>query len=140
MRKQEGKTELEKVYRRIFKKDITFLAAHPLSHIIFCRIFHLLPPFCQLPFYVEEKSSPENDEERVDAPCLPVSTALYCKGTVIMVVADKLAANALSSFFCNFSTVQRFCIFASVENLNLVKRYPFHKIIFAISNKKIKTN
>ena len=34
-------------------------------------------------------------------------------GTLTMVVADNLAAHALGVFFCNFSTVQRFCRFCN---------------------------
>ena len=33
------------------------------------------------------------------------------RGTLVMVIADNLAAHALSGHFCNFSTVQRFCRF-----------------------------
>ena len=35
------------------------------------------------------------------------------KGTVTMIIADNLAAHALGGFFCNFSTVQRFCRFCN---------------------------
>ena len=31
------------------------------------------------------------------------------KGSLSMIIADNLAAHALGGFFCNFSTVQRFC-------------------------------
>ena len=34
-------------------------------------------------------------------------------GTLTIVVADNLAAHALGGFFCNFSTVQRFCRFVT---------------------------
>ena len=41
---------------------------------------------------------------------LPHKVHLF-RGTVTMVIADNLAAHALSGHFCNFSTVQRFCRF-----------------------------
>ena len=42
------------------------------------------------------------------------------KGRVTMVVADNLAAHALGGFFCNFSTVQKFCRFCSVTKQGLI--------------------
>ena len=36
----------------------------------------------------------------------------FC-GILSMVIADNLAAHALDGFFCNFSTVQKFCRFCS---------------------------
>ena len=34
--------------------DITLLAAHSTSHVIFSRFFHVLPPFRLLRFYDEK--------------------------------------------------------------------------------------
>ena len=49
------KIELQKkVHRKIFVRDITFLAARP-PYAIFCRFFRLLPLFRLLRFYVEKK-------------------------------------------------------------------------------------
>ena len=93
-----------------------FFAAYLLSYNIFCHFFYLLPPSCQ------KKGSPENDKER------------DFKGTVIMVVADNLAANELSSFFAIFLLSKGFSVIASLKNLSLVKICPFHKIEIAISN------
>ena len=35
------------------------------------------------------------------------------KGTISMIVADNLAAHALGGFFCNFSTVDKYCRFCT---------------------------
>ena len=57
MRIQEENTKLhKKVERRICVRDITLLAAHPPSYVIFCRFIHLLSPFGLLQFYVEKKT------------------------------------------------------------------------------------
>ena len=45
-------------------------------------------------------------------------------GTLTMVVADNLAAHALGGFFCNFSTVQRFCRFCNCSQENLKANLP----------------
>ena len=76
----------------------------------------------------KKKGSPENGKER------------DFKGTVIMVVADNLAANELSGFFVIFLLSKGFSVIASVKNLSLVKICPFHKIEIVISNKEIETN
>ena len=48
------------------------------------------------------------------------------RGTLSMVVADNLAANALGEFFCNFSTVRKFCRFCNVSKDEL-KEHPNKK-------------
>ena len=45
-------------------------------------------------------------------------------GTLTMVVADNLAAHALGGFFCNFSSVQRFCRFSNCSQENLKANLP----------------
>ena len=40
-------------------------------------------------------------------------------GTVIMIIADNLAAHALAGFYCNFSTVNRFCWFCNITKAEL---------------------
>ena len=52
------------MHGRVCVRDITFLVARPPSYAIFCRYFRLLPPFCQLRFYVERNLAPENGEGR----------------------------------------------------------------------------
>ena len=48
------------------------------------------------------------------------------KGTIMMVVADNLASHALGGFFCNFSTVKKFCRFCNVSKQGL-KEQPMRK-------------
>ena len=43
----------------------------------------------------------------------------FFRGTISMVVADNLAAHALGGFFCNFSTVNRFCRFCCCTQYQL---------------------
>ena len=43
------------------------------------------------------------------------------RGTVTMVVTDNLAAHALGGFFCNFSTVQKFCRFCNISKNQLLE-------------------
>ena len=45
-------------------------------------------------------------------------------GTLAMLAADDLAAHALGSFFCNFSTVQSFCRFYNCSQENLKVNLP----------------
>ena len=40
-------------------------------------------------------------------------------GTVSMIIADNLAAHALAGFYCNFSTVNRFCRFCNITKAEL---------------------
>ena len=42
-----------------------------------------------------------------------------------MVVADNLATHALGVFFCNFSTMQRFCRFCNCSQENLKANLPY---------------
>ena len=42
------------------------------------------------------------------------------RGTVTMLLADNLAARALGGFYCNFSTVQRFCRFCNATKQGLI--------------------
>ena len=56
MKIQEEKIELQKkVHRKTCVTSITFLAECPASYVIFCSFFRLLPHFCLLRFYTEEK-------------------------------------------------------------------------------------
>ena len=48
------------------------------------------------------------------------------RGTIMMVVADNLASHALGGFFCNFSTVKKFCRFCNVSKQGL-KKQPMRK-------------
>ena len=45
-------------------------------------------------------------------------------GTLTMVVADNLATHVLGGFFCNFSTMQRFCRFCNCSQENLKANLP----------------
>ena len=42
-----------------------------------------------------------------------------------MVVADSLAAHALGDFFCNFSTVQKFCRFFNIIKAQQNEKFPY---------------
>ena len=51
MRNEKGKIKLQKkVHRRIYVRDISFLAALPPSYVVFCPFFRLLSPFLLLRF------------------------------------------------------------------------------------------
>ena len=52
-------------------------------------------------------------------------THIY-RGTITMVVADNLASHVLGGFFCNFSTVKKFCRFCSVSK-QVLKEHPMRK-------------
>ena len=47
----------------------------------------------------------------------------FC-GSVSMAIADNLAAHALGEFYCNFSTVNKFCRFCSCRKNQLNKNIP----------------
>ena len=70
----------KKVFRTICVRYITFLAARPLSYVIFCRFFRLLPHRHLLQFYVKEKILLQKmvgaGGRWACAPCPPVSTAI----------------------------------------------------------------
>ena len=42
------------------------------------------------------------------------------RGTVTMLVADNVAVHALGGFYCNFSTVKRFCRFCNATKQGLI--------------------
>ena len=44
---------------------------------------------------------------------LEVPTLCPCFGTLNTLVADNLAAHTIGGYFCNFSTVHRFCRFCN---------------------------
>ena len=72
----EEKLELQKkVDRIICVREITFLAAHPSSYVIFCCFVGLIPPFCLFRFYVEKKVLFQKMLEATHSP-RPVPTAL----------------------------------------------------------------
>ena len=50
-------------------------------------------------------------------------------GSLSMVVADNLAAHALGGFFCNFSTVQRFCRFCNCRKNELHENLPIKNFV-----------
>ena len=50
-------------------------------------------------------------------------------GSLSMVVADNLAAHALGGFFCNFSTVQRFCRFCNCRKYELHENLPIKNFV-----------
>ena len=52
-----------------------------------------------------------------------------------MVVADNLAAHALGGFFCNFSTVQRFCQFCNCSQEKLKANLPSSSFSLRTSEK-----
>ena len=58
----------------------------------------------------------------------------HFKGTLSMIVADNLAAHALGGFFCNFSTVQKFCRFCNITKAQQNEKNPH--ISFYFENKK----
>ena len=58
----------------------------------------------------------------------------HFKGTLSMVIADNLAADALGGFFCNFSTVQRFCRFRNIRRDQLNPRNLISKFTLRTEN------
>ena len=56
------------------------------------------------------------------------------KGTVTMIIADNLAAHALGGFFCNFSTVQRFCRFCNCRKSQLDENLPLSTFVLRTKN------
>ena len=52
----------------------------------------------------------------------------FC-GSLSMVIADNLAAHVLGGFFCNFSTVQRFCRFCNCRKNQINKNLPIENFI-----------
>ena len=56
------------------------------------------------------------------------------KGTVTMVIADNLAAHALGGFFCNFSTIQRFCRFCNCRKSQLDENLPVSTFVLRTKN------
>ena len=58
----------------------------------------------------------------------------HFKGTVSMVVAVNLAAHALGGFFCNSSTVQRFCRFCNIRRDQLNQRNLISKFALRTDN------
>ena len=52
----------------------------------------------------------------------------FC-GSLSMVIADNLAAHALGRFFCNFSTVQRFCRFCNCRKNQINENLPIENFI-----------
>ena len=54
------------IFLWICVRDVTFLVSSPPSHVIFCRLFHLLPPSGMLQFYVEKDNifASENEWRR----------------------------------------------------------------------------
>ena len=56
------------------------------------------------------------------------------KVTVTMVIADNLAAHALGGFFCNFSTVQRFCRFCNCRKSQLDENLPVSTFVLRTKN------
>ena len=50
-------------------------------------------------------------------------------GSVLMVVPDNLAAHALGVFYCNFSTVARFCRFCNCTRNRLHGNVEFRNLI-----------
>ena len=55
-------------------------------------------------------------------------------GSLSMVIADNLAARALGGFFCNFSTVQRFCRFYNCRKCQLIENIPIGSYILRTKN------
>ena len=56
------------------------------------------------------------------------------KVTVTMVIADNLAAHALGGFFCNFSTIQRFCRFCNCRKSQLDENLPVSTFVLRTKN------
>ena len=55
-------------------------------------------------------------------------------GSLSMVIADNLAVHALGGFFCNFSTVQRFCRFCNCRKCQLIENIPIGSYILRTKN------
>ena len=60
------------------------------------------------------------------------------KGTVTMIIPDNLAAHALGGFFCNFSTVKRFCRFCNCRKSQLYENLPV--LTFVLRTKNVYDN
>ena len=51
-----------------------------------------------------------------------------------MVVADNLAAHAVGGFFCNFSTVQKFCLFCNITKAQQNEKIPISHFTLKTKN------
>ena len=56
------------------------------------------------------------------------------KETVTMIIADNLVAHALGGFFCNFSTVERFCRFCNCRKSQLYENLPVSTFVLRTKN------